>query len=113
MDAEKLTTRSREALSGAVRRAAVEGHSEVGPLHLLAALLGARDGVPGPLLSAVGADPMAVLEAAESGLRGLPRVSGSTVAAPGLDRAVAGRAGGRRAARRLRSATSTSRPSTC
>ena len=38
---DKLTQKSQEALSAAVRRAAAEGHPQVEPQHLLVALLGA------------------------------------------------------------------------
>ena len=51
MDAERLTTKSQEAVSTAVRRAAAEGHPEVAPVHLLLALLDqgdVHDGHQGP-----------------------------------------------------------------
>ena len=44
MDADRLTTKSQEAVSTAVRRAATEGHPEVAPVHLLLALLEVEDG---------------------------------------------------------------------
>jgi len=86
MDAERLTTKSQEAVSTAVRRAAAEGHSEVAPVHLLLALLEQPEGIAGSLLTAVGADPAQVRTRAEAQLRALPRASGSSVAAPGLSR---------------------------
>ena len=88
MDAERLTTRSQEAVSAAVRRAATEGHPEVAPVHLLLALLDQSDGIAAPLLAAVGADAAAVRARAETLLAALPRANGSTVAAPGLSRAL-------------------------
>ena len=66
MDADRLTTKSQEAVSTAVRRAAAEGHPEVAPVHLLLALLDQGDGITGPLLSAVGADPKTVRTRAEA-----------------------------------------------
>ena len=42
---DQLTTRSQEALSAAVRRAAVGGHPEVAPIHLLRALLDQPEGI--------------------------------------------------------------------
>jgi ATP-dependent Clp protease ATP-binding subunit ClpB len=39
MDAYKLTTKSQEALAGAVQGAAAAGHPHVEPVHLLVALL--------------------------------------------------------------------------
>jgi len=88
LDAERLTTKSQEAVSTAVRRAATEGHPEVAPVHLLLALLDQGDGIAGPLLSAVGADPAQVRSKAEAILVGLPRASGANVAAPGLSRSL-------------------------
>ena len=82
-----FTTRSQEALSEAVRRAATAGHTEVQPAHLLLALLGQDDGTARPLTTAVGADPAALIRAAEAELAALPAVSGATVGGPGLSRA--------------------------
>ena len=88
MDAERLTTKSQEAVSTAVRRASAEGHPEVAPVHLLLALLDQGDGIAGPLLSAVGADPALVRTRAEALLAALPKASGANVAAPGLSRSL-------------------------
>ncbi|MCW2614599.1 MAG: clpB [Frankiales bacterium] len=88
MDAERLTTRSQEAVSASVRRAAAEGHPEVAPVHLLLALLDQNDGIAGPLLTAVGAEPSQVRARAEALLAAIPRASGSTVAAPALSRSL-------------------------
>ena len=62
----KLTTRTQEAMAAAVRRAATDGHPQVEPAHLLAALLDQPDGVAPALLAAVGADAAAVRAAAEA-----------------------------------------------
>jgi ATP-dependent Clp protease ATP-binding subunit ClpB len=78
----KLTQRSQEAVSAAVRRAATEGNPQVEPVHLLVALLGQSDGIAGPLLEAVGADSRALRRQAEEQLAGLPKAAGSTVGAP-------------------------------
>ena len=86
MDTERLTTKSQEAISTAVRRAASEGHPEVAPVHLLLALLAQPDGIAGHLLQAVGADPAQVRTRAEGLLRALPAASGASVAAPQLSR---------------------------
>ena len=86
MDAERLTTKSQEAVSTAVRRAAADGHPEVAPVHLLLALLDQPDGMAGHLLDAVGADPTRVRTRAEALLRSLPAASGTSVAAPQLSR---------------------------
>ncbi|MDP9466101.1 MAG: ATP-dependent chaperone ClpB [Actinomycetota bacterium] len=88
MDADRLTTKSQEAVSTAVRTAAAQGHPEVAPVHLLLALLDQGDGITGPLLSAVGADPKTVRARAEALLAALPKASGASVAAPGLSRSL-------------------------
>jgi ATP-dependent Clp protease ATP-binding subunit ClpB len=88
VEADRLTTKSQEAVSAAVRRAAAGGHPEVAPVHLLLALLDQGDGITGPLLSAVGADPSTVRSRAEALLAALPTASGANVAAPGLSRAL-------------------------
>ncbi|MDP9407241.1 MAG: AAA family ATPase, partial [Actinomycetota bacterium] len=88
MDASRLTTKSQEALSAAVRRAATEGHADVEPLHLLAALLDQADGTATPLLRAVGADPATVRGQVDDALRRLPAARGATVAAPQTSRGV-------------------------
>jgi ATP-dependent Clp protease ATP-binding subunit ClpB len=86
MDTMKLTTKSQEALSQAVRRAAAEGHAQVEPVHLLLALLDQPEGTATPLLAAAGADAAAIRGRAEHALARLPKASGSTVAAPNLSR---------------------------
>ncbi|MET7458801.1 ATP-dependent chaperone ClpB [Nonomuraea sp. NPDC005501] len=78
----KLTQKSQEALSGAMRRAAAEGHPEISPAHLLTTLLGQTGGTAVPLLEAVGADWKAVRARAEEQLAALPKAQGSTVSAP-------------------------------
>ncbi len=86
MDTYKLTTKSQEAVAEAIRRAGAEGHPHVEPVHLLLALLGQADGTTVPLLEAVGASASGVRAEAEEIAGRLPRASGATVAAPGLDR---------------------------
>jgi ATP-dependent Clp protease ATP-binding subunit ClpB len=83
----KLTTRSQEAMAAAIRRAATDGHPQVEPAHLLAALLAQTDGVAPALLQAVGADPVALRGAADAALAALPSASGSSVSSPSVGRA--------------------------
>ncbi|MCU1675148.1 MAG: clpB [Frankiales bacterium] len=83
---DRLTTKSQEAVSTAVRRAASEGNPDVEPVHLLVALLDQPEGIAGSLLTAVGAEPKLVRDRADQMLRALPTASGSTVAAPQLSR---------------------------
>jgi ATP-dependent Clp protease ATP-binding subunit ClpB len=83
---EKLTRKSQEALSAAVRRAAADGSPQVEPLHLLLALIEQADSTPAALLRAIGADPALVAKQAEERLARLPRASGATLSAPELSR---------------------------
>ncbi|UOY00808.1 ATP-dependent chaperone ClpB [Blastococcus sp. PRF04-17] len=82
----KLTTRSQEAFAAAQRLAVSRGQAALEPIHLLAALLEQTDGIAGPLLTAVGADPADVRAKTEAALRRMPSVSGATVAAPSPSR---------------------------
>jgi ATP-dependent Clp protease ATP-binding subunit ClpB len=82
----KLTTRSQEALTAAVRRASTDGHPQVEPVHLLAALLDQPDGVAPALLTAAGADLGALRRAADRALAALPAASGTSVSSPNLAR---------------------------
>ena len=83
---DKLTHKSQDALSTAVRRAAADGSPQVDPLHLLLALLEQADGTTTPLLRAVGADPALVAKQAEERLARLPRARGATLSAPEMSR---------------------------
>ncbi|MDQ1711106.1 MAG: ATP-dependent Clp protease ATP-binding subunit ClpB [Frankiaceae bacterium] len=89
MDADKLTTKSQEALTTAVRRAAADGHPQVEPVHLLLALLAQADGTTVPILDAAGAAPGIVKGRADELLARLPKAYGSTTAAPSVSRQVA------------------------
>jgi ATP-dependent Clp protease ATP-binding subunit ClpB len=82
----KLTQKSQEAVSAAVRRAATEGHPQVEPAHLLIALLSQGDGTAAPLLEAVGADWKVVRRRAEERLDTMPKAAGATVGAPQTSR---------------------------
>jgi ATP-dependent Clp protease ATP-binding subunit ClpB len=83
---DKLTRKSQEALSDAVRQAAAAGNPNVEGLHLLAALIGQEGGTAAPLLQAVGADPAAVLKTTGELLGRLPRAAGATLSAPETSR---------------------------
>jgi ATP-dependent Clp protease ATP-binding subunit ClpB len=87
MEPDKLTTKSQEALSLAVRSAARAGNPQVEPGHLLLALLEQPDGTARPLLDAVGVDRASLVTQVTAGVRQLPSAAGSTVAAPQLSRA--------------------------
>src|SRR5580693_4531470 len=83
---DKLTHKSQDALSTAIRGAAADGSPQVDPLHLLLALVEQADGTTAPLLRAVGADPALVAKQAEERLARLPRARGATLSAPDLSR---------------------------
>ncbi|HZP51906.1 ATP-dependent chaperone ClpB [Actinocrinis sp.] len=86
MEPYKLTTRSQEALSVAVRSAAAAGNPQVETVHLLLALLAQQDGTARPLLEAVGVDRADLTARAQRLVNQLPKAAGSTVAAPELAR---------------------------
>src|SRR5579864_5430001 len=81
---EKLTHKSQDALSVAVRRAAADGSPQVEPLHLLVALVEQADGTTDPLLRAVGADPALIAKQATERLTRLPRARGATLNEPNM-----------------------------
>jgi ATP-dependent Clp protease ATP-binding subunit ClpB len=83
---DKLTRKSQEALSVAIRKAAANGNPQVDPLHLLAALLEQADGTAAPLLRAVGADPALIAKEAADQIDRLPRMHGATTSAPQTSR---------------------------
>ena len=93
---DKLTRKSQEALSVAIRKAAANGNPQVDPLHLLAALLEQSDGTAAPLVRAVGADPALIAKEAGDQIGRLPRMHGATASAPIV--AMAWRSQGRPAA---------------
>ncbi|ONI82283.1 ATP-dependent chaperone ClpB [Saccharothrix sp. ALI-22-I] len=86
MDAFNPTTKTQQAVSAAVQAATIGGNPDVGPVHLLGALLAQGDGLTAPLLSAVGADPKQVHKELEQLTRALPAASGSSVSAPQFSR---------------------------
>jgi len=86
MDSFNPTTKTQQAISAAVQAAVLAGNPDVGPTHLLGALLAQGDGIAAPLLAAVGADAGAVRgELGQLGNR-LPSAAGATVSAPQLSR---------------------------
>src|SRR5919107_764379 len=89
MDTNKLTTKSRDAVSTALRNALTTGNPNVEPSHLLHALLLVPGNTVVPLISAVGADPAVVDAAAQGAIAKLPKASGSSVSQPVLSGAFA------------------------
>ncbi len=84
MDTNKLTTKSRDAVSAALRNALTNGNPNAEPSHLLHALLLVPGNTVAPLLQAVGADPAVVDAAAQGAIAKLPAARGSSVSQPAL-----------------------------
>ena len=89
MDTSKLTAKSRDAVSAALRNALTNGNPSAEPVHLLHALLMVPDNTVGTLLSAVGADPKVVDAAAQGSITKLPSASGNSVSQPGMSGSLA------------------------
>ncbi|HEY1627594.1 MAG TPA: ATP-dependent chaperone ClpB [Streptosporangiaceae bacterium] len=83
---DKLTRKSQEAVTAAMRQAAADGSPQVEPLHLLVALIEQGDGTSAPLLRAVGADPNTIVKEAKARLDRMPHARGATLSEPGLSR---------------------------
>jgi ATP-dependent Clp protease ATP-binding subunit ClpB len=83
---DKLTRKSQEALSAAIRQAASDGNPQVEPVHLLMALLKQAEGTAQPLLEAAGADLQTVVAEATALQRKLPQTRGATASAPETSR---------------------------
>src|SRR5258708_17421435 len=83
---DKLTRKSQEALSVAIRQAATDGNPQVEPVHLLLALLKQADGTAQPLLEAAGADLNRVVMETTTIQRNLPQARGATTSAPETSR---------------------------
>ncbi|UFU02698.1 ATP-dependent chaperone ClpB [Ruania suaedae] len=84
----KLTTKSQEAVSAAVRAATSAGHAQLEPAHLLGALLQQTDGVAVALLGAVGADLGHLGQQTQGILAAMPAAAGSSVSQPRMSRAM-------------------------
>src|SRR5690242_10942224 len=86
MNAERLTTKSRDVITGAVADAGRRGHATVEPWHLLLALLDTGGSTAPALLRAVGANPADVRRAAVRAIEQLPSARGASTAEPSLSR---------------------------
>ncbi|MFX0593145.1 ATP-dependent chaperone ClpB [Melissospora conviva] len=86
MNAERLTTKSREVITTAVARAAEHGHAVVEPWHLLVALLDTPGSTAPGLLRAVGADTAQLRRQADRAVQALPAARGASVAEPSVSR---------------------------
>ena len=75
MQLDRFTIKSQEALQAAIRLAADRRNTETAPQHLLLALLDQEDGLVGPVLRKVGADPGAVRSRRGGELDRLPTIT--------------------------------------
>jgi ATP-dependent Clp protease ATP-binding subunit ClpB len=84
MRPDRLTTKSREAISSGVELASRRGNPELVPEHVLFSALAQDDGVARPLLQKAGVDIAALEARLEERMGALPRVTGG--AEPNLSR---------------------------
>ena len=84
MDTNRLTIKSRDAVSAALRNALTAGNPYAEPSHLLHALLAIPGNTVAPLIAAAGADPVVVDAAAQGAIAKLPSAKGSSVSQPQL-----------------------------
>jgi ATP-dependent Clp protease ATP-binding subunit ClpB len=89
MDTNKLTTKSRDAVSAALRTALTAGNPYAEPSHLLHALLQVPGNTVAHLIAAVGADPTVVAAAAQGAIAKLPSAKGSSVSQPSMSGSLA------------------------
>ena len=89
MDTNKLTTKSRDAVSAALRTALTAGNPYAEPSHLLHALLQVPGNTVAPLIAAAGADPTVVAAAAQGAIAKLPSAKGSSVSQPSMSGSLA------------------------
>ena len=86
MNAERLTTKSRDVITSAVADAKSRGHATDEPWHLLLSLLDTGGSTASALLRAVGANPADVRRAAVRAVEQIPSARGSSTAEPSLSR---------------------------
>src|SRR3954470_241255 len=75
MQLDRFTIKSQEALQAAIRVAAHRRNTETAPAHLLLALLDQEEGIVGPVLRKVGADPAAIRSETGGALDRLPTIT--------------------------------------
>ena len=75
MQLDRFTIKSQEAIQQAIRLAADRRNSETAPEHLLLALLDQAEGIVGPVLRKVGADPGALRSEIGGALDRLPTIT--------------------------------------
>ncbi|HWI40097.1 MAG TPA: Clp protease N-terminal domain-containing protein, partial [Verrucomicrobiae bacterium] len=90
--ADKLTEKTREALSEAQRLASASSHGAMEPEHLLAALLDQEGGLVPAILQKVGANPAIIRQSLAQALKRMPQVTGAAQVgiSPALNRVLDG-----------------------
>ncbi|MBU6302152.1 MAG: ATP-dependent chaperone ClpB [Verrucomicrobia bacterium] len=78
MSPQKFTAKLQEAVQEALELASTSGQPEVGPVHLLVALLDQEGGLARPLFEKAGVDLPGLRDQARAQLTRLPRVHGAT-----------------------------------
>ncbi len=89
MQPDRFTVKSQEALAEAQQVATRLSSPEVAPVHLLLALLEQEEGLVGPILQKVGADPVSTAARAREAAEALPKLSGDGAAEPQFSSALA------------------------
>jgi len=79
---DRFTLKAQEAIQEARELASGSGHPEIGLFHLLGALVAQDQGIVGPILERLGADPRAIAAAARERLAGIGQVEGGTEPGP-------------------------------
>ncbi len=80
LNPEQLTTKSAEAIQGAMQLAGKLQHAEISPWHLLMTVLGQPGGIAPSILHQLEKDPQQIAQAVQTKLSELPTVSGPTQA---------------------------------
>jgi len=75
---EQLTTKSAEAIQGAMQLAGKLGHTEITPWHLATTITAQPGGIAPSILQKLDRDPQQVVSALQAELSQLPRISGPT-----------------------------------
>jgi ATP-dependent Clp protease ATP-binding subunit ClpB len=78
IDLNRFTEKAAQAVLAAQKEAQERHHSQIEPLHLLAALLGQNDGVVPQVVQKIGAHPAQVLATVQEELGRLPQAHGAT-----------------------------------
>jgi len=83
-----MTTKAQEAIASALQAASAAGKPQVGPIHLLQALIEQREGIALSLLQAVGADARAIGARTRNALVSLPSTQGASAGSAQASRAL-------------------------